>query len=367
MRVSGLRKIIQGSSRAGNLWGCVIGGLGLLFGVIELAHIRALTAPADILIEGVFPFLGVVGLIGAGYAIWRRRYTYDDADVPRVVGWTVIGMTGMAIVFLWHLRHQLLRTDMVHHSQFLLVNHLIAGSLLGFIIGTYDARSRTYRRSLTQEQLKHTFVTRELRHHVLNGMTVILGQLDHLEQQCDSPPTAASTIRHHGEEIAERVQRVRRITRTFTEQESVVLSRQNLSAVVSDVIANADARYEEAVISAEIPAGITVSADEFLDTVFENLLSNAIEHNDANPPRVHVSLTGDAETAIVRIADNGPGIPDAQKESLFEWDEPAGGKTETGVGLAIVMVLVDRYDGTVQFEDNDPTGTVAHVELNRLT
>lgn len=326
---------------------------------------RVMTASVGVLLGGVLPFLGAVGLVVAGYAVWARRYAYDDADVPRVVGWTVVGMGGMAVVFLWLLSHQLVRGGTFRHSGFILVNNLVVGALIGFLVGTYDARSRSYRRSLKQEQLKHSFLNRELRHHVLNGMAVILGQVDSLQQHRDAPPDAIATIRRHGEEITERVQSVRRIARAFTDREPVSLSRQNLSAVVLDVIADVDARYEEAVISADVPEGITVSADEFLGTVFENLLSNAIEHSDANPPRVRVSVTADAETAVVRIADNGPGISDARKESLFEWDEPDGGDAETGVGLAIVTVLVDRYDGTVRLEDDDPTGTVAHVELNR--
>lgn len=64
--------------------------------------------PFGILVESVLPFLGAVGLVVAG-TVWTRGYAYDDADVPRVVGWTVVGMGEMALIFLWILSHQLIR------------------------------------------------------------------------------------------------------------------------------------------------------------------------------------------------------------------------------------------------------------------
>lgn len=108
-----------------------------------------------------------------------------------------------------------------------------------------------------------------------------------------------------------------------------------------------------------------MSADEYLSELFENLLANAIEHNDAATPRVRVSVTVDTEKAVVRIADNGPGMPDDHKDSLFDWEESSRADIGMGVGLAIVTALVDRYDGRIWVEDNEPTGTAVYVELSR--
>lgn len=362
------RTFYRSSFLYGKEGGAVVSGLGVVFGIVEFLHIRAMGTPLGIILEAVLPFIGAVGLVIAGYLLWTEQYIYEDIDVPRVVEWTLIGMGVMGVIFLWILSHQIIRGGHFHHAHFILVNNLIAGSLLGFVIGTYDARSRTYQRSIHREQLKHDFLNRELRHHVLNGMQIILAEAEQLEHRSDAPPAdSIATIRQRGEEIVNRVEDVRTIARAFTDEESVSLDRQDLSAVLTETVEQVDTRYEEAVVSADIPDGISVCADRFLSSVFENLLSNAIEHNDAEPSRVQISLTADEETAVVQIADNGPGIPDEYQESLFTWEEPTGGKIGMGVGLAIVNVLVDRYGGHVWVEKNDPTGTIMSVEFTRAT
>lgn len=362
--ISGSDYEIRGINISRNVWGGVISGFGLLFAVLELVYMRGVVTPLGILIEGVVPLLGAAGLVIAGYTLWARRYTYNDEDVPRVVTWTTLGMSGMTVIYLWNLSHHLIYDNAVFNPESILINYLIAGALTGFVIGTYDAQSQTYQRSLQQEKRKHAFLNRELRHHVLNSMTVILGQLDTLDQDA-LPSEEIATIRRHCNEITDRVQSVRRIARAFTDQGTSSLSRQDLSAVISDVVAIVADQYEEAVISTDIPKGVTVAADKHLAAVFENLLANAIEHNDTTP-YVQISVTTDGETARVRITDNGPGIADDRKESLFEWDEPPAGETETELGLAIVKVLVDRYNGAVWLEDNDLRGTVVVVELTQL-
>lgn len=347
-------------------WGVLVIGLGVGFGLVEIAHLREMNSLLGVVLEAFLPLIGAIGLVVAGYALWQGRVVSDAGDTPRVVAWTVGGVLGMVVVFLWIFAHQLIRGGSFHHAHFLLVNNCILGGVLGFIVGGYDARSRTYRRSVHRERLKQEFISRELRHHVLNGMQVVLSQFDRLEREAAPEQRAAiSAGRSRAEEIVSRVQSVRTINQVFTEAGEVSLSRQDASAVLRDAVADADDRYEDAVIDADIPGGVTVSADRYLSAVFENLLSNAVEHNDADDPRVDVSLTVTDDTALVRIADNGPGLSDEHKASLFRWEEPSRAEIGMGVGLAIVTALVDRYDGRVQVADNDPTGTVVSVELRR--
>ncbi len=68
---------------------------------------------------------------------------------------------------------------------------------------------------------------------------------------------------------------------------------------------------------------------------------------------------------MVRIADDGPGIPDAQKEVVFAKGEKSLGSPGSGLGLHLVRTLVDQYGGDVRIEDNEPTGAVFVVSLPR--
>jgi len=74
---------------------------------------------------------------------------------------------------------------------------------------------------------------------------------------------------------------------------------------------------------------------------------------------VTVALEADGRTATVRVGDDGPGIPDDRKETVFE---PRTG-TDHGFGLYLVRTLVVSYGGEIRVEDNEPRGSVFLVEL----
>ena len=100
-----------------------------------------------------------------------------------------------------------------------------------------------------------------------------------------------------------------------------------------------------------------------LDSVFRNLLNNAVVHNDKKIPKVIASATANDDGIQVRIADNGPGIPDEQKDQIFEEGEKCLDSGGTGIGLYLVQSLVERYGGAVWIEDNEPEGSVFVVEM----
>nr|WP_305882820.1 sensor histidine kinase [Halobellus rarus] len=122
---------------------------------------------------------------------------------------------------------------------------------------------------------------------------------------------------------------------------------------------------------------VTVSANEILGSVFRNLLTNAVQHNDKDLPEVRVSATVDGGDGVVRVrvADNGPGIPDDRTEQIFGRGEKGLQSGGTGLGLYLVQTLVDTYGGDVWVEDGEdasvpngasddsPTGAVFVVEL----
>lgn len=130
-----------------------------------------------------------------------------------------------------------------------------------------------------------------------------------------------------------------------------------LARAVEEVGAGGDVRVA--------PTSLAVRGDEWmLARVFANLVSNGVRHGGGT---VHVTAGSLGDRVWVRVADDGPGIPPAHRERVFDRfyrvDEgrsrAAGG---TGLGLAIVKEMVENLGGTVRLEDDGP-GAVFVVEL----
>ena len=111
-------------------------------------------------------------------------------------------------------------------------------------------------------------------------------------------------------------------------------------------------------ISLTVDGPCTVYASSLLRGAFSNLISNAIKHSKGPIDiqiRVGPELRGAAEMVRVDISDNGPGIPDARKEAIF--DRSLMGLTKPvsrGLGLYLVKRLVENYAGEVWVEDRIP-------------
>jgi DNA-binding response OmpR family regulator len=97
-----------------------------------------------------------------------------------------------------------------------------------------------------------------------------------------------------------------------------------------------------------------------LQQVLSNLISNAIKFTPAGKA-AHVTLRNDEETVTVEVRDFGSGIPESFKPHLFKrFAQADSGNTRrsrgTGLGLSIVKAIVERHDGTIDFESPLPDG-----------
>jgi signal transduction histidine kinase len=99
------------------------------------------------------------------------------------------------------------------------------------------------------------------------------------------------------------------------------------------------------------PPGLTATADTArLHQVVANLLENAVRHS---PPHgrvvVRAARSGQLDGLLLEVSDDGPGIPPAERERVFE-RFTRGGSTDggTGLGLAIARWAVELHSGTIE-------------------
>jgi two-component system OmpR family sensor kinase len=143
----------------------------------------------------------------------------------------------------------------------------------------------------------------------------------------------------------------------------------DLSAMVVDAVSDAHAAWPEHRWQLDLPAEpVTVTGDGGrLHQVLANLLANARVHT---PPGTQVTVSlATGEQVVLRVADNGPGIPLELQPEVFERftrgdTSRSRGAGSTGLGLAIVAAVVEAHHGTVDV-DSAPGYTAFIIRLPR--
>ncbi|WP_071932824.1 PAS domain-containing sensor histidine kinase [Halodesulfurarchaeum formicicum] len=223
---------------------------------------------------------------------------------------------------------------------------------------------KAYERQIETQRDNLEVLNQIVRHDIRNDLQLVLAYADLLH---DSVEESASGHLHTLQNAAQDAVAITRTARDVTEvllQSGADRAPTRLRPVLEGAIDSARSNHEHAAIQVEgsIPE-VSVLVDDLLESVFRNLLQNAVIHNDQELPEVTVTTTAGKETVAVSIADNGPGVPDEQKAEIFEEGVQGLDSEGTGLGLYLVETLIDRYGGSVQVEDNEPRGAVFTVEL----
>jgi signal transduction histidine kinase len=100
---------------------------------------------------------------------------------------------------------------------------------------------------------------------------------------------------------------------------------------------------------------------EALFRAVRNLIENAIRHT---PPGVAIEVEVTAD-GVVRVLDDGPGVPEADRETVFRrfWRRDRAKAESRGLGLAIVARVAEAHDGTVTVENRPEGGAVFTFRL----
>ncbi|WP_323676697.1 ATP-binding protein [Halorubellus sp. PRR65] len=217
------------------------------------------------------------------------------------------------------------------------------------------------------EQLE--VLNRVLRHDIRNDMNVVDGWLDELEAYVDDGGAdALANVRDAVSHTVALTTEARDLAEVLIEGGEMPVEPIRVDVVLGQQVEKTRRKYPDATVrvDGDVPA-VAVVANQMLSSVFDNLFGNAIVHNDRDEPTVTIeanrSTVDGADVVVVRIADDGPGIPDAVRESLFGCGEKGVDSPGTGMGLYLVDRLVNGYGGDVHVESNDPRGSVFVVAI----
>lgn len=121
----------------------------------------------------------------------------------------------------------------------------------------------------------------------------------------------------------------------------------------------ADAAVVKLGIDAEIPA-LTADAAQ-LERAFANLFANAVRHGGGQPVLVRSREVGGR--LVVRVVDQGPGIPEPERERIFEPFYRRGGGEGAGLGLSIARGFVEANGGELAVESVPGQGSTFVVSF----
>ena len=113
-------------------------------------------------------------------------------------------------------------------------------------------------------------------------------------------------------------------------------------------------------------ASVMVRADPArLDQIFDNLLKNAIAYS-ARGSAIELWAVAEADHAVIRVRDHGPGIGAVDQERIFERfarGAAAADQPGMGIGLYVSRAIATRMDGRLFVETSSPDGSTFTVEL----
>jgi signal transduction histidine kinase len=248
---------------------------------------------------------------------------------------------------------------------------------------------RREKSSRMQAQLLQDILTHDIRNYVQISKSSAELLREQQQQQSQVSPLLDSIVRA-ADNTGDLIDRTKKLARIISQDAE--LHRFDLpSSIENSVRLITEANREKKILVSYSPPDLRVGpgedvlADELLDEVFTNILSNSVRYTDGREVPIEIGLEEVSEVDgvdddsndfngekvrywKVTIADRGRGIPDNMKSKVFtRYQNTASG---SGLGLSIVYALVvQRYRGRVRIEDRvagDPSkGTRVEVLLPR--
>jgi PAS domain S-box-containing protein len=209
----------------------------------------------------------------------------------------------------------------------------------------------------TREQ-RFAVLNRILRHNVRNDLDVVLAYADHVDDE-----ELRTGIRESTTNLLERSNKVRDAEAVMTENTDPP-EWVDLADVLSTVADQFRSGDDSADISFSCPDEMVIlTHGTVLRRVLSELVENSPEHTTTDSPCVELSLRAVSDDTVeISVADNGPGIPEHERDIL------AGG-TETqlehgqGIGLWFVNWAVTQLGGEIRFQESDSEGSVVTIRL----
>jgi len=230
------------------------------------------------------------------------------------------------------------------------------GTFDGSVVTAHDVTElREHKRQLS-------VLDRVLRHNVRNKMSIVIGHAS------DIRDAAAGTIADRAAAIEAAATELVELSDSARDFESVFADDAprtepiDVVGTARDVVEEVRLEHPDATVDAPLPEAGMALGHETFELALNELVENAVVHNDRDAPTVRVTVSTDEDTVAVRVADDGPGINATDRRALLRGAESPLEHTQ-GLGLWLVRWTVEIADGDIHIADNEPRGTIVTISL----
>lgn len=216
-------------------------------------------------------------------------------------------------------------------------------------------------RDVTDQQTREqrlAVLNRILRHNLRNKLDIVLA---HAEQVDDA--TLQSGIQSNASDLVTLSEKARKAEDIM--RDSLGPPEQtDLTAIVTGVADEYRGDHPASEIDVTCPDECSIeSYPELLREVLAEITGNALTHTDQSMPRVEITVKEDFSAVELTVSDNGPGIPEHERQILTEGPESQL-KHSQGIGLWFVNWAVTQLGGTLSFGNPNAQGGTVTVRLH---
>lgn len=196
-------------------------------------------------------------------------------------------------------------------------------------------------------------MARQIAHEVKNPLTPMKLNLQFMLRslQVEDPAEFKKRFREISVVLIEQIDNMASIASAFSDFARIPVSQSEVFDV-SEMVLNCAKLFEKNVdrLRCDITPAIRVFADkEQIHRVFVNVLKNAVQSiPEEREGEIQVSVNREAEKVVIRIRDNGSGIPEEIRDKVFEPNFTTK-SSGTGLGLAISRRIVESMGGGIGF------------------
>src|SRR2546426_1689133 len=205
-------------------------------------------------------------------------------------------------------------------------------------------------------------VARRVAHEIKNPLTAMRIGVDQLRRTGAQPDSRTATA---VEVLASETERLDRLAKEVAEVRRLPegpKSEVDLVDLLVDLAKSAVPPAVEGTVRAHSGPCTLPGQYDPLRRAFANLLRNAAEAMGGHGP-IEVGVAQDGQGVLVTIADHGPGIPEEQRQRVFEpyFTTKQDG---TGLGLALVRQTIEAHNGTIRVSETAGGGATFSIVLS---